>query len=105
GAARRGVQARRDGARPLRLVGRDRPGAHGLRDGARHGPARRRRRPRGGTGPAGEGVLMLGGGDVLTTAEVLLAVVLVLGLFLWLGWLRANRLDRLHRKVASTRAT
>lgn len=48
---------------------------------------------------------MLGGGDVLTTAEVLLAVVLVLGLFLWLGWLRANRLDRLHRKVASTRAT
>jgi len=41
----------------------------------------------------------------MTTAEVLLGVTLALGLAVWLTWLRANRLDRLHRKVATTRAT
>jgi len=41
----------------------------------------------------------------VTTAEILLGVTLALGLAVWLTWLRANRLDRLHRKVAATRVT
>ncbi len=41
----------------------------------------------------------------MTTAEVLLVVTAALALAVWLTWVRANRLDRLHRKVAATRAT
>lgn len=41
----------------------------------------------------------------MTTAEAMLLVTLLLALGVWLTWLRASRLDRLHRKVASTRAT
>jgi len=41
----------------------------------------------------------------MTTAEIWLIVAAALALGVWLTWLRANRLDRLHRKVVSTRAT
>lgn len=39
----------------------------------------------------------------MTWSEVAVAVVAALLLLVWLVWLAANRLDRLHRKVASSR--
>lgn len=41
----------------------------------------------------------------MTTAEIWLVVIGVLAVGVWLTWSGANRLDRLHRKVQSTRAT
>lgn len=40
----------------------------------------------------------------MTWSEVAVVVVVVLLLVLWRVWVRANRLDRLHRKVESSRA-
>jgi hypothetical protein len=39
----------------------------------------------------------------MTWSEVAVVVVAVLLLLVWLVWLAANRLDRLHRKVATSR--
>ncbi|WP_284250225.1 glycosyltransferase family 4 protein [Litorihabitans aurantiacus] len=88
GRARR---SRRDGAhagprhglvRAVRLGGRDGAGADGLP--ARHGRGR--------------------AGGVVTT-EIVLAVVVVVGLLVWLALAKANRLDLLHQKVTRTAAT
>ncbi|TQL04252.1 hypothetical protein [Cellulomonas sp. SLBN-39] len=40
----------------------------------------------------------------MTWSELAVVVVLVVGLLLWLVWVRASRLDRLHRKVGASRA-
>ncbi|NKY38478.1 hypothetical protein HGA02_02760, partial [Cellulomonas septica] len=40
----------------------------------------------------------------MSWSEVTVVVVLVVALGLWWAWVAASRLDRLHRKVAASRA-
>src|SRR5690606_10134676 len=83
------------GRAPLRLVRRDRAGAHGLRDGA----VRRAARPRG-RGPVVAAAWGAGGGDpAMTWSEATLLAAVLLLLRLCAVCVVAGRLARQHRHV------